>query len=65
MYNLLSTKFVGRKYLFDRDVIDPLDPSMPWYIHLGLHIVKWALDTLLASTTLIACLLAMNNSRDR
>ena len=27
IYNLLSTKFFGRKYLFDRDVMDQMDPT--------------------------------------
>jgi hypothetical protein len=28
MYNLLSTNIVGLKYLFDRDVMDQMDPTM-------------------------------------
>lgn len=28
IYNLLSTKFVGHKYLFDRDVMDQMDPTV-------------------------------------
>jgi len=28
MYNLLSTNIVGLKYLFDRDVMDQMDPTL-------------------------------------
>jgi len=27
-YNLLGTNIVGHKYLFDRDVMDQMDPTM-------------------------------------
>jgi len=28
MYSLLNTNIVGHKYLFDRDVMDQMDPTM-------------------------------------